>query len=671
MKLTLRTKILLSSILPLLAIVLLLAGVLIVALYNARLDSTWRLMTSSVRFTANQLDADNARAGDTAASIALAQANGLFGDRARSLEFTRDLLESTPGITGVFLAYADDADVAAEPGGAKRSAPARPPSPNALSPDGRFVPYWSRDKNNSASIRLQPHAHLGDVLGGAARDGSALRRMAEPEFRDGRLIVEQASPIVINGQFKGVAGVARSVEEIGAWLGKHSALTSAEFILVSQGGRIIAASGNPALSGRRIEETPHAAVIGRLYRDGEIDEPTTLEDPVTGESRLYAGTSIATGNWRLLLSVSQQEIVGPVRHRGVQILFLFIGGVLLSMVLSMLMLRRIVQRVEQAADAVARVAEGDLAQEVDSSASDESGQMLRAIGNMVQSLQALISRLKISNLQLVSSATDISAAVQRQRDASNDFGASTNQIAASTNEITATSRELLETMNQVVRASADTAEVANRGRSDLERMEAIMQHLSAATASISSKLSVISERANKIGSVVTTINRVAEQTNLLSLNASIEAEKAGEYGLGFSVVAREIRRLADQTAVATLGIERIVSEMQGSVTSGVMEMDRFDEQVRAGVREAIGLGEQMAVIIEGVENLRPRFEMAQQSMQAQVSGAGQINDAMTRLRENAMSSSVSSDGLQAAAEQLLSAVELLRTELARFKTVNQ
>ena len=211
---------------------------------------------------------------------------------------------------------------------------------------------------------------------------------------------------------------------------------------------------------------------------------------------------------------------------------------------------------------------------------------------------------------------------------------------------------------------------SSRGRVDLERMESIMQTLSTATASISSKLAVISERANKIGSVVTTINRVAEQTSLLSLNAAIEAEKAGEYGLGFAVVAREIRRLADQTAVATLGIERIVSEMQGSVSSGVMEMDRFDDQVREGVREAISLSEQMAAIIEGVANLRPRFEMAQQSMQAQVTGAGQINEAMMRLREIAMSSGASSDELQAATEQLLAAVESLRAELARFRTAN-
>ena len=223
-------------------------------------------------------------------------------------------------------------------------------------------------------------------------------------------------------------------------------------------------------------------------------------------------------------------------------------------------------------------------------------------------------------------------------------------------------------MHEVASASNDTAAVANRGRGDLERMEATMQALASATASISSKLAVIAERANNIGAVVTTISKVAEQTNLLSLNAAIEAEKAGEYGLGFSVVAREIRRLADQTDVATLDIGRIVTEMRSAVSSGVMEMDRFGEQVRRGVSEATELGVQLAEIIEGVERLKPRFESAHQGMQAQVAGASQISDAMLQLREVAVISGESSQALADTSGQLLQAVDALRAEIVRFQT---
>lgn len=195
-----------------------------------------------------------------------------------------------------------------------------------------------------------------------------------------------------------------------------------------------------------------------------------------------------------------------------------------------------------------------------------------------------------------------------------------------------------------------------------------MGELLTATQLISSKLEVIAERASNIGAVVTTISKVADQTNLLSLNASIEAEKAGEHGLGFSVVAREIRRLADQTAIATLDIETIVRDMQQSVTSGVMEMDRFGQQVRGGVTEVTRLGEQLSFIIESVEAIQPRFVSAHEGMQAQAAGATQIKEAMTQLRHIAESADNSSHLLSDSADKLLKAIDALRSEIIHFKT---
>ncbi len=123
-------------------------------------------------------------------------------------------------------------------------------------------------------------------------------------------------------------------------------------------------------------------------------------------------------------------------------------------------------------------------------------------------------------------------------------------------------------MSGVAQVALETSTLAQEGRGGLAGMESTMRHLMDATGSIASRLEVINEKTNNIGTIVSTITRVADQTNLLSLNASIEAEKAGEYGLGFAVVAREIRRLADQSAVATLDIEQMVKEMQSAVSSG-------------------------------------------------------------------------------------------------------
>src|SRR5450631_1525310 len=155
-------------------------------------------------------------------------------------------------------------------------------------------------------------------------------------------------------------------------------------------------------------------------------------------------------------------------------------------------------------------------------------------------------------------------------------------------------------------------------------MKKTVQQIVEASASINDRLAVLSDKAGNIGTVVTTITKVADQTNLLSLNAAIEAEKAGEYGRGFAVVATEIRRLADQTAVATYDIEQMVKEIQSAVSAGVMGMDKFSEEVRRGMDDVRQVGMQLSQIIEQVQALVPRFEMANEGMQAQAIGAEQI-----------------------------------------------
>jgi methyl-accepting chemotaxis protein WspA len=121
----------------------------------------------------------------------------------------------------------------------------------------------------------------------------------------------------------------------------------------------------------------------------------------------------------------------------------------------------------------------------------------------------------------------------------------------------------------------------------------------------------------------------------LSLNAAIEAEKAGEAGRGFSVVAAEIRRLADQTGAATYDIEQLVKEVQSAISAGVMGMDKFSEEVRRGMSDVQQVGTQLSEIIQRVETLAPRFELVNEGMQAQAVGAEQISDALGQLTEAA------------------------------------
>jgi methyl-accepting chemotaxis protein WspA len=302
-------------------------------------------------------------------------------------------------------------------------------------------------------------------------------------------------------------------------------------------------------------------------------------------------------------------------------------------------------------------ADADLSRRLDITSQDEAGQIARWIDAFVEKIAALVRAVKKSSISLRSTATEMAATSHEQEATISSFGASTTQIAAAVKEITATGTELMTTMNEIGQVARDSTAIALEGRSSLADMQ----------SSISAKLEAIREKARDITGVVTTITKVADQTNLLSVNAAIEAEKAGEYGRGFLVVAREIRRLADQTASATLDIEHTVQQMQGAVSTGVMEMDKFSAQVRRSVEEVDGIGTKLGQIIERVEVLTDRFAHVSEGMSSQNVGARQINDAMGGLTDNVRTTARSLSEFTAAAEEMKGAVDGLKGELGKFK----
>lgn len=272
------------------------------------------------------------------------------------------------------------------------------------------------------------------------------------------------------------------------------------------------------------------------------------------------------------------------------------------------------------------------------------------------------------SINLTSSATQVASSAVREQANVASFMASSNQIASAVKEISATSQELLRNMVEIADAAEKTADLARNGGHSLKGMDTAMTALSSATGSISSKLTTIRTKATRINSVVTAITKVADQTNLLSLNAAIEAEKAGEAGAGFAVVAREIRRLADQSAIATLDIEQMVEEMQEAVISGVEEMRELAVAVQGGVTSAETIRGQFADIIDRVQSIAPRYETVHQGMQNQSEGAQQISEAMWQLTEAARHTSDSVNDLNAVSTQLHDAVRVLKERIFSAKS---
>lgn len=325
------------------------------------------------------------------------------------------------------------------------------------------------------------------------------------------------------------------------------------------------------------------------------------------------------------------------------------------------------RKVDKILQVVTRAAEGDLTGSVTIDGDDAISKLARGVQLMVANLNSLVSQVQRSGIQVTSSATEIAATAKQQEATIAEQAKTTNEIAATATQISATTKELVNTIDEVATAADRSRQSASDGYGELERMETTMQTIVEAAGSIAQKFEVLNEKALNINSVVTTITKVADQTNLLSLNAAIEAEKAGEYGLGFAVVATEIRRLADQTAVATLDIEQMVKEMQSAVSSGVLSMEKFSDQVRRSVEDVNQVGSQLAEIIEEVQNFAPRFENVQQGMHFQSQGASQIKQAMLQLSESAQQAVVSIKQSNSAIDALNDAAHALQNGVSKFR----
>jgi methyl-accepting chemotaxis protein WspA len=342
------------------------------------------------------------------------------------------------------------------------------------------------------------------------------------------------------------------------------------------------------------------------------------------------------------------------------------GGALLALAAGFALVQAIRKPLAHLIAAMEPMRGGDFSKKATLALDGEFGVVAGGLDLMADSLSSLIRRVQKSGLQVNTSATEIAATAQQQLSTAGEIASTTSEIGATSKEISATSKELVETIKDIAGVAEKTAVLAGSGQAGLARMKTTMHQVTEASASISARLGTLSEKASNIGTVVTTISKVADQTNLLSLNAAIEAEKAGDYGRGFAVVATEIRRLADQAAGATSDIEQMVKEMQSAVAAGVMGMDKFSEEVRRGAEVVQQVSEELSQIINHVQTLTPDFETVSEGMQSQSLGAQQISDSLAQLSEAAQQTVASLRQSNSAIEQLNEASRGLQDGVASF-----
>lgn len=655
--------------------------------YMALLQSAEMKLTSDAGELAMRIDASSRVATEVARGLALAQSTGMFGERRETVELLRRTLDQHPDITAAYVCYEPNADGkdATEPI-ADATTPPGPRSDGFPETPGRFVPYVYREgEPGNEKIGLKPTTLMESgsyylVPRDRFRAGEKPSPLVtEPYEYEGQFIVEQTWPIIRQGKFVGIAGADRSLDKLSVELRSQASEAGADIFVLSPGGKIVAATDasgmayiedDPdSLRAKPFEKTLYKELFKEFVETSAKGKSFTVEkiNPGTGAKTFFTCAPVATGNWLVVVAVPSSAVVAPIYQELGMAWGIALAGLCAIVVILYIPARQLVNRVVWAADAARQVAAGDLTREAACvECPDETGDLLRSIDSMTNDLNTLVGQVRTASNQLTGTASELAATSRQQEEVAASFGASSSEIAAAVREITTTGQELAREMVHVSESAGATAQLAQEGRTQLEGMEGAMQSLDHATSGVADRLAAINEKAVNITGVVTTITKVAEQTNLLSVNAAIEAEKAGEYGRGFLVVAREIRRLADQTAQATLDIERMVKEMQTAVSSGVMEMDRFSDQVRRNVGDVRTIGRSMQEIIVRVDEGTRSFGTVREGMQSQAAGAGQISEAMTTLSANAKATSESVRAFGRATEELQKAIGLLKSAVAAF-----
>ncbi|MTW09417.1 HAMP domain-containing protein [Pseudoduganella eburnea] len=323
-------------------------------------------------------------------------------------------------------------------------------------------------------------------------------------------------------------------------------------------------------------------------------------------------------------------------------------------------------KVDALLQTVSRAASGDMTGKVSVTGDDAIGQLGEGLQRMFDNLRSLLTNVQKAGIQVTTSATEIAASAKQQEATGVEQAQTSVEVLSTTKEISSNTSQLLKTMEDATAVADYTTSATSEAQGNLRRMDQTMQNMVNATDSINAKLAALSEKASNINSVLTTITKVADQTNILSLNAAIEAEKAGEAGRGFSVVATEIRRLADQTSVSTWDIEQMLKEMQSAVSASVMGMDKFSEEIRRSVGEVRQVTDQLSGVMDQVQKLAPQFDAVLQGMQAQAVGAQQITETMMQLNDATQQTVESLKATSEAVHQLQYAAGDLQTSVATF-----
>jgi methyl-accepting chemotaxis protein len=316
------------------------------------------------------------------------------------------------------------------------------------------------------------------------------------------------------------------------------------------------------------------------------------------------------------------------------------------------MLRRFMAPLNQVVDSVQAACSGNIGHKVVVTTSDEIGTLASSYNQMLDLIVYLIRQTQESSRRLAASSNDILAATEQQASGAAEQAASISETTATMEELASTYRQIAENADHVVRIAEASLGSAESGQRAVANTLSAMEEIKTRTRTSANRILALGEHSQQITQVLSIINSIADQTKILALNAAIEAARAGEAGKGFSVVAAEIRKLAESVVASTGEISGIMTEIQSSANDLVISTEQELKQVQSGVDLAHTTGESLENILELVEQTTVAAKEISAATQQQKSATDQVVKAMREVAAVAQQTAAGSRQVASSAEAL-------------------
>ncbi|WP_305965750.1 methyl-accepting chemotaxis protein [Marinobacter salsuginis] len=419
----------------------------------------------------------------------------------------------------------------------------------------------------------------------------------------------------------------------------------------------------------RLVEEIHTDVAAyeKLLKEYAVNISSNTEAVSVLEEQLFAAAKNAIEKTEQLKAREMGLMAERYNLTVVETVSGMIVAVAIGSIVAWTLTRTITRPVNESLDVANKVASGILTVNSRSDRGDEFGQLLTAFGTMVTNLRELIREIDLGANSIASSSEELSTVTDQTNRGVTEQQSQTDQVATAMNEMVATVSEIAKSAEAAFQAAELCSEKSVSGEKAVKETLTFVSDLNTQSEEVARQLNALKSETDNIGTILDVIKSVADQTNLLALNAAIEAARAGEQGRGFAVVADEVRSLAQRTQTSAVEIETLIGNLVTSANGAVSSMEKGQKLAEQTLRRAEISGNAIQEISHAVEEIRRYNSQIATAAEQQNSVAEDINKNMTQIRDIGDQSAASTAQVSAASEELARLAEGLNTQTARFQ----